>query len=187
MKKAKVVGRKPVHALEATFSRFLRIGQHRNIDLHDVLGYEFCAIPSPLVDEFRCLRKGNKAALMQQLGKVLDKPSNSDILLIDGNQLLFHIVWPRPGTATAASMKARIAKEYEATMALVLFDQYEGIRAKDYERQRRAGDEGTTDFDLQHSTKLPSREAIMKSNTNKKQLTYLLTTLNLGSHFCMVN
>ena len=27
----------------------------------------------------------------------------------------------------------------------------------------------------------------MKSNTNKKQLTYLLTTLNLGSHFCMIN
>ena len=185
MKKAKLVGGKPVHDLEVTFSRFLRIGQHRNIDLHDVLGYEFCTIPSSLVDEFGCLRKGNKAALMQQLGKVLDKPSNSDILLIDGNQLLFHIVWPGPGTATAASMKAM--KEYEATMALVLFDQYEGVRAKDHERQMIAGDEGTTDFGLQHSTKLPSREAIMKSNTNKKQLTYLLTTLNLGSHFCMVN
>ena len=41
-----------------------------------------------LVDEFGCLRRGNKAALMNRLGIMLSRPRSPDIVIVDGQQLL---------------------------------------------------------------------------------------------------
>ncbi len=58
-------------------------------------------------------------------------------MIIDGNQLLYHIPWPSPGTGSvgviAESMKARIQK-YVGTDTYILFDQYRKVSGKDHER-----------------------------------------------------
>ena len=58
--------------LEWIFLRLLIVGQHRDMELMPIFGYELCAglcaIPPSLVDEYGCLRKGNKAPLVERLG-----------------------------------------------------------------------------------------------------------------------
>ena len=55
---------------------------------------------SPLIDEYGCLRKGNKAVLTKRLGVLqLDAPA-PDIVIVDTQQLFFHIVWPHGGDAS---------------------------------------------------------------------------------------
>ncbi|KAG7157436.1 hypothetical protein Hamer_G005871, partial [Homarus americanus] len=63
----------------------------------------------------------------------------------------------------------------------VIFDWYDGINAKDHERQRRAG-EGSTAYQLSLNSSLAGRDAIMKNKDNKQQLSELLCTLDFGSN-----
>ena len=51
--------------------------------------------------------------------------------------------------------------------------------AKDHERQRRAG-VGSNTFNVDLNSPLPSREAVMKNTHNKRGLSRLLSTFNLG-------
>ena len=68
----------------------------------------------------------------------------------------------------------------------VIFDQYDGISAKDHERYRRAG-EGSTEYKLTLTCPLPGREAIMKNKENKRQLSQLLCLNDLGGNIELVS
>ena len=78
----------------------------------------------------------------------------------------------------AESLKARLAL-CPATEKIFVFDQYADESAKDHERRRRAG-VGSTTFNLAMNSPLPSGEAVMKNKHNKRGLSRLLCTFNLG-------
>ena len=75
--------------------------------------------------------------------------------------------------------------QYQPTEVLVIFDRYDDRSAKDHERIRRAG-EGAVNYNITISSKLPCRDAIMKSKANKKVLVRVLSTFNLGNNVTMV-
>ena len=110
------------------------------------------------------------------------QPHAPDIVIVDGQQLLCDIVWPCAGSASdlANSMKYRLGR-YQPTEVLVIFDRYDDRSAKDHERIRCAG-EGSVNYNITTSSKLPCRDAITKSKANKKAL----VTYNLGNNVTMV-
>ena len=57
------MGDQVVFDLESIFLRLLLVGQQREMELQPIFGYELCAVPPSLVDEYGCLRKGNNAVL----------------------------------------------------------------------------------------------------------------------------
>ena len=69
----------------------------------------------------------------------------------------------------------------DATKKIVVFDKYQDISAKDYERIRRAS-EVVIDYYLSIASHLPKREAIMKSKSNKRKLASVLGTFDLGEN-----
>ena len=78
----------------------------------------------------------------------------------------------------AESLKALLAL-CTAIEKILVFDRYTEISAKDHERQRRVGI-GSTTFNLDLNSPLPSREAVMKNKHNKRGLSRFLSTFNLG-------
>ena len=77
---------------QAIFVRFILIGQKRGIDLLQIFAHELCQVPASLIDDYGCLRKGNKAALVKRISVVSDCPLMPDVVLVDASQLLYHIV-----------------------------------------------------------------------------------------------
>ena len=63
--------------------------------------------------------------------------------------------------------------------AFVIFDQRNGVSAKDHEHVRRAGD-GATAYHLSLNSPLPQWKDVMGNNENKRQLIHLLCTFNIG-------
>ena len=114
------------------------------------------------------------------------QPDAPDIVIVNGQQLLYHIVSPCAGSASdlANSMKDKLG-QYQPTEVLVIFDRYDDRSAKDHERIRHAG-EGAVNYNITISSKLPCRDVIMKSKPNKKALVRVLSTLNLGNNVTMV-
>ena len=96
-------------------------------------------------------------------------------LTMSEDQLLCDIVWPCAGSDSdlANSMKYRLGR-YQLTEVLVIFDRYDDRSAKDHERIRCAG-EGSVNYNITTSSKLPCRDAIMKSKANKKALVRVLS------------
>ena len=164
------IGDQVVFYLESIFLRLLLVGQQREMELLPIFGYELCAVPQSLVDEYGCLLKGNKAVLMHRLGVKQCQLQRPDVDIVDAHQLLYHVVWPCGGSVgvLAESLKARLAL-CPATEKILVFDQYADESAKDYERRRRAG-VGSTTFSLAMNSPLPSREAVMKNKHNKRGL-----------------
>lgn len=97
MKKSVVIKGMPVYDMEAIFARLLVVGQQRGIDLKDVFQHELSPVPPALIDEFGCLRKGDKSALVKRLGCPIENALSPDVLLVDASQLLYHVVWPVSG------------------------------------------------------------------------------------------
>ncbi len=161
------IGDKTLYDLASLFS-LITVGQHRQIELETIFEYELCAVPASIIDEYGCLRTGTKTTLVNKL-KVDDlQPAAPDIVIIDGQQLLYHVVWPCAGSVSdlTNSMKDKLS-QYQSTEVLVIIDRYDDPSAKDHERIRRAGD-GAVDYNITISSQLPSRDAIMKSKSNKK-------------------
>ena len=106
------------------------------------------------------------------MGEPDDDAPLPNVVLVDGSQMLYHIVWPVAGTIRdiALSINARLTNVYTAAGVgeiLVIFDHYnDEPSAKDHERRRRAG-VGATEYKLTINTPLPGREAVMKSTSNK--------------------
>ena len=133
LKKAVNVKRKAIYGIEILFSRLLVVGQQRSIDMANV--------PPALIDEYGCLRKGDKAVLVKSISVSVMTPSAPDVVLVDGGQLLYHVVWPVLGTTgnVAAGFGIRLTHYPPVSKKIVLFDRYdqEAPSAKDHERTRR--------------------------------------------------
>ena len=54
-------------------------------------------VPPSLIYEYGCLRKGNKSVLCNLLGVVQVDPSTSDVVIVDMQQMLYHIIGPHGG------------------------------------------------------------------------------------------
>ena len=178
MKWKATVNSKPVYDLDAFFGRLLIVGQKRDISIADLFNYELAPIPPSLINDNGCLRKSDKSILVRKLGSTIASPSDPDILLIYGNRRLYHVVWPVPGTVEniVASIKVRLGTlSYKV---YVIFDRYDGVSAKDHERQRRPGD-GTRPYHLATNTPLPARKYVMGNNDNKRQLIQLLCPFHI--------
>ena len=104
------IGDQVVFDLESIFLRLLLVAQQREMEPLPIFGYELCAVPPSLVDEYGCLRKGNKAVLMHRLGVKQCQLQRPDVVIVDAQQLLYHVVWPCGGSVgvLAESLKARL-------------------------------------------------------------------------------
>ncbi len=49
-------------------------------------------VPPSLIDEHGCIKKGNKAVVINRLGVTVSKPPSPDKLFVDASQVLYHIV-----------------------------------------------------------------------------------------------
>ena len=107
LKRGIKVGEKIIFDLETIFLRLLMIGQQRQLQLAPIFTYELCAVSPSIIDEYGCLRKGNKSALARRLGVKQVAPQDPDVVIVDAQQLLYHSVWPCSGNASvlADSMK----------------------------------------------------------------------------------
>ena len=65
LKKAVTVKGKAIYDIETLFSRLLVVMQQSSIDIADVFQFELSPVPPALVDEYGCLRKGDKAVLVK--------------------------------------------------------------------------------------------------------------------------
>ena len=84
MKKLKI-GDHVVFDLEPIFLRLLLVGQQREMEILSLFGYELCAVPPSHVDEYGCMhRLGVKQCQLQR----------PDVVIVDAQQLLYHVVWP---------------------------------------------------------------------------------------------
>lgn len=99
MKKVVVVNDKAIVDIETLFTRFLVVGQQRDMKATDIFKYELSPEPPSLIDKFRCFRKGDNAVLVKCLGVPVNNAPAPDMMLIDASQLLYYVVWPVAGTA----------------------------------------------------------------------------------------
>ena len=178
-KKGVKVGDKTIFDLQTIFLRLLTIGQQRQMELAPIFHYELCPVPPSLIDEYGHLRKGSKAPLAHKLCVQTLHPSPPDITIIDMSKLLYHIVWPLKGNASAIVGSINTRLSHIPGEKVLVFDKYHDISAKDHERMRRAG-LGSINYDLTVNTPLPSREVIMRNKHNKLQLSKVLSTFNFG-------
>ena len=166
---------------------FITVGPHRQVEHQTLFDYEMCAVvPASIIDEYGCLRTGTQSTLISNL-KVDDLQSEAPgIVIVDGQQLLYHFVWPCAGSASdiANIMKDKFG-QYPPTEVLVIFDRYDDRSANYHKRIRRAG-EGAGNYNITTSSKLLCRDVIMKSKANKKALVRILSTFNLGNNVTMV-
>ena len=93
LKRCGRIGNKVVFDLESIFLHLLVVGQQREMELLSIFGYELCAVPPSLMDEYGCLRRRNKAILVHKLRVKHHKPPRPDVIIVDVEQLLYHVVW----------------------------------------------------------------------------------------------
>ena len=172
--------------LDSYFLRMLTLSQQRDISVSSLFEYEMCTVPPSLFDEYGCLRKGTKASLVKKLGEVLSQPRKPEAVIVDAQQLIYHVTWPLQGTAVqlASSMEHRIQK-YDCAK-VVVFDKYQELSAKDHERIRRGG-VGSKSYNIDLNTPLPKREVIMRNNHNKINLSKVLSMCHLGQNVTIEN
>ena len=188
MKKVVIVNGKAIFDIERLFARLLVVGQQRGAEVTDISQYEMSHVLPSLIDEFVCLRKGDKTVLVKCLGVPVNSAPAPDVVLVDASQLLYHVVWPVAGTAgdLALSFGVRLSSYRPEAKKLVLFDRYyeDEPTAKVHERMRRAG---TGSKDFQPNTPLPCREAILNNSKNKSLLTSILCGYPLHNNVQLVN
>ena len=186
LKKAATVKGKPIYAMESLFARLLNIGERRNIEMIDMFEFEMSPVPPSIIDEYGCLKTGEKSVLVKHLGAVLSNPPVPDVVFVDGGQLLYHLVWPVSGTvkdiATSAITRMTFAYTlFGVKQVCVVFDNYKNHQtAKDHTRLQRTGGE-TREYQLTMNTTLPCRKMLMKSTATKARLIDLLCSNDFSS------
>ena len=87
--------------MEKLYARLLVISQNRDIHLQDLFRFELAPVPSALFDGYGDMRKGTKSTLVSKLtvtssvGLPLEPV---DLEIVDGNEALYHVLWPKIGT-----------------------------------------------------------------------------------------
>ena len=172
MKRKATVNSKPVYDLDAFFGRLLIVGHKRDISIADLFNYELVPVPPSLINDYAYLRKSDESILVRKLRSTIASPSDPDILLIEGNQLLYHVVWPVPVTVKTSPPASRPGLAHCHTKCMsVIFDWYDGVSAKDHERLRRPG-AGTRPYHLAINTPLPARKCVMGNNDKRLLCTF---------------
>ena len=185
LKKAVTVKGKAIYDIETLFSRLLVVGQHCSINIADVFHFE---LSPALIDQYGCLRKGDKAVLVKSLSVSVMTPCAPNVVLVDAGQLLYHVVWPVSGTTgdLAACFGARLAQYTPVSKKIILFDRYDQYAASpnDHERTRRGR---AKEVCLTPNTFLPCREVILHNSKNKNLLNNFLCSYPLPHNIQLVN
>ena len=90
-----IVGGNTAFDMEAIFLHLLMVKLQQEIELESAFHYDLCAVPSSLIDEYGCLRRDNKAVLASRLSVLHQNTVAPDIIVVDAQQLLYHITWPQ--------------------------------------------------------------------------------------------
>ena len=178
MKKGVKVGEHHVYDAEKLYGRLLVLSQSRKIQLESIFSFELAPVPSSLFDEYGNLRKTSKAMLIKKLGFTCDDRTDVQVQLIDGNEMLYNISWPRSGTTRQLCYNFLNAVKKPAHDVYVIFDKYHKNSIKTHERNRRTGQYIYPDRNITINTPLPNRDAIMKNTENKKKVIKLLCENN---------
>ena len=164
------------------------MGQQRSIGIADVFQFELSPVLPALIDEYGCLRKGDKAMLVKSLSVSVTTPCAPNVVLVDAGQLLYHIVWPVSGNIgdLAASFGTRLAHYPPVSKKIILFDRYDqdAPSAKEHERTRRGR---AKEVRLTTNTVLPCREVILHNSKNKNLLNNILCSYPLPHNIQLVN
>ena len=188
LKKAVTVKGKAIYDIVTLFSRLLVKGQQRSVNIADVFQFELSPVPLALIDEYGCLRKGDKAVLVKSFSVSVTTPYAPDVVLVDAGQLLYHVVWPVSETTgdLAASFGTRLANYPPVSKKIILFNRYdqEALSAKDHERTRRGR---AKQVHLTPNTLLPCREVILHNSKNKNLLNNILCSYPLPHNIQLVN
>ena len=90
---------KAIFDIDTLFCCLLVVGQQSGMEVTDIFQYELSYVLPSIIDEFGCLRKGVKTALVKRLGGPVNSAPAHDMVLVDASQVLYHVVWPVAGTA----------------------------------------------------------------------------------------
>ena len=82
---------------EKLYGRLLVVSQKREISLENVFSFELAPLPSSLFHEYGLMRKSNKSRFASEMFS----PYIGTIQIIDGNELIYHTLWPKVGTVPA--------------------------------------------------------------------------------------
>ncbi|KAG7157484.1 hypothetical protein Hamer_G005927 [Homarus americanus] len=120
--------------MKTLLSHLLIVGQTRALSLSPVFCYELCGNPPSIIEE--CggyLREGNKATLVKKIDIKTKQPSQPDVVIVDAQHSLYHIVWARGCTAsTVATSMTKILQLFSGIPVQVIFQQYGGDSAEDH-------------------------------------------------------
>ena len=134
LKKAVTVKGKAIYDVVTLFIRLLVVRQQRSVDIADVFQFELSPVPPALIDEYGCLRKGDKAVLVKSLSVSVTTPCAPDVVL-------YHVIWPVSETTgdLAVSFGTRLAHYPPVSKKIILFNIYDqdALSANDHERTRR--------------------------------------------------
>ena len=173
MQKGIQVGDKTIYNMEKLYARFLILSQKRNITLENLFSYELAPLPPSLFDENGLMRKSNKSKLTKKLEFISEDIPDIDYEIVDGNELLYHIQWPKSGSVS--DLKEILLRTCTKSFPVyIIFDKYTHMSIKGYERNRRTKGSVYKNFDLRDNTPLPARDIIMNNTENKKKLIDLL-------------
>ncbi len=135
-----------------------------------MLSYELAPLASSLFDDYGGLRKGAKSKLFHKLAVLSEVTVVPDVDLVDGNSMLYWVVWPKSGIVQNIFHNFLNAVEKDHDV-IVVFDRYIEGSIKTHERNWRAGGVVYSSLVLTMDICLPSaRDAVMKSVYNKKEL-----------------
>ena len=141
LKKAVTVKGKAIYDVVTLFIRLLVVRQQRSVDIADVFQFELSPVPPALIDEYGCLKKGDKAVLVKSLSVSVTTPCAPDVVLVDAGQVLYHVIWPVSETTgdLAVSFGTRLAHYPPVSKKIILFNIYDqdALSANDHERTRR--------------------------------------------------
>ncbi|CAL4244828.1 unnamed protein product [Meganyctiphanes norvegica] len=156
------------------------MGEKLNIENKFIFMFELCVVPSSIIDV--CLRKGNKAVLMNRLSEKIKNPSKPNVVIVDEQQLLYHIAYHIGMVSVVVdSMRQHISSYPNHSKKIIVFDKYDDHTAKDHERVCRAG-EGYVSYNLTYNSPLPHGHAVMKNKQNKVKLTRLISSFDMGEN-----
>ena len=117
---------------------------------------------------------------MNRLGIKLSRPSSPDVVIVDGQQLLYHVTWPcgEDPSVLVASMKARLASL--PGECVLVFDRNDNVSPKDHERMRRAG-VVSTNYNIPINSTLPNSDTFLKNKHKTLQLSRVFSTFDISA------
>ncbi len=89
-------------------------------------------VPPTIFNEYGKMRETSKAQLIKKLGVKDTNRADVDVSIIDGNELIYHVVWPESTVSAFVHNFERAVVNNEHDM-YVIFDKYEDDSIKMHE------------------------------------------------------